>query len=305
MHYVEMLSLRRTEGNYSPPSPLDFSYPYTASSIYPDRPIRPLPKRRLRSRLSPEVFESILFPRVSPPSFVNQIDRENLSGLSRREAEAEEIKQDAQQRDREEKDSYQFKGNELSNGIDDDAVVEHRYPNWRQRGSSAGVAPLRNGNPGIRNDHPRHVKPSVAPSATSSADSVDGYDSFENTNNKKKRKIPISGSIGNHSTSLSADLAHMDISSTRDVDASQIDADAGASQYYGVDNTSPHTSLQNNNSSSGPSKSRLGRSSMRRYSGRSPLAPSLNGSNAVHTGRIPGNAKDLVFPDESDKSSKP
>ncbi|KAL8974034.1 MAG: hypothetical protein Q9197_001730 [Variospora fuerteventurae] len=54
---------------------------------------------------------------------------------------------------------------------------------------------------------------SLPMSAPSSQDSVDGYDSFENTNNKKKRKIPTSGSLGGHHTSLSAEMASMDTTS--------------------------------------------------------------------------------------------
>uniref|UniRef100_A0A093UMV1 Protein IBD2 n=1 Tax=Talaromyces marneffei PM1 TaxID=1077442 RepID=A0A093UMV1_TALMA len=42
--------------------------PDTPSPIYPDRLIRPLPKRPLRSRLSPEAAESILFPPAPPVS---------------------------------------------------------------------------------------------------------------------------------------------------------------------------------------------------------------------------------------------
>ena len=36
------------------------------SSVYPDRPIRPLPKRPLRSRLSQEAADSILYPPAPP-----------------------------------------------------------------------------------------------------------------------------------------------------------------------------------------------------------------------------------------------
>ena len=36
--------------------------PDTVSSLFPERPIRPLPKRRLRERLSPEVADAIKYP---------------------------------------------------------------------------------------------------------------------------------------------------------------------------------------------------------------------------------------------------
>lgn len=49
---------------YSTPSPAGH-LSETTSPIYPDRPIHPLPKRRLRSRVSPETAESILLPAAS------------------------------------------------------------------------------------------------------------------------------------------------------------------------------------------------------------------------------------------------
>lgn len=51
------------------------------------------------------------------------------------------------------------------------------------------------------------------PPPASTASSADGYESFENTSNKKKRKIPLSGSSGVHPSSLTAELANMGISS--------------------------------------------------------------------------------------------
>uniref|UniRef100_A0A8H7TU31 Uncharacterized protein n=1 Tax=Bionectria ochroleuca TaxID=29856 RepID=A0A8H7TU31_BIOOC len=41
----------------------------TMPNLFPDRPIRPLPKRRLRERLSPQVAESIKYP----PSMLNSV----------------------------------------------------------------------------------------------------------------------------------------------------------------------------------------------------------------------------------------
>ena len=42
--------------------------PDTTSPVYPDRPIRPLPKRPLRSRLSQEAADSIMYPPAPPTS---------------------------------------------------------------------------------------------------------------------------------------------------------------------------------------------------------------------------------------------
>ncbi|MBE3045804.1 hypothetical protein IMZ48_25325, partial [Candidatus Bathyarchaeota archaeon] len=42
----------------------------TFSNLYPNRPIRPLPKRRLRERLSPEAAESIRYPPSTRPTSI-------------------------------------------------------------------------------------------------------------------------------------------------------------------------------------------------------------------------------------------
>ena len=50
------------------------------------------------------------------------------------------------------------------------------------------------------------------PPPASTASSADGYESFENTSNKKKRKIPLSGTSSMHQSQLSAEMASMGIS---------------------------------------------------------------------------------------------
>jgi hypothetical protein len=66
------------------------------SPVYPDRPIRPLPKRRLRNRLSPEQAESIVFPPAPPaaqPLFTfpySQGDKDSNSSLRNRRGDQEE-----------------------------------------------------------------------------------------------------------------------------------------------------------------------------------------------------------------------
>jgi hypothetical protein len=102
--------------------------------------------------------------------------------------------------------------------------------------------------------------------ARSSPSAPDGYDAFENTNNKKKRKIPTSGSLSLGHGSLSADLASMGLG--RD----GADDGAGVGQYYGSGNAALPAGL-------GVQGAGRGRSA-RRISGRNPLGPSVNGSNA-------------------------
>ena len=125
----------------------------------------------------------------------------------------------------------------------------------------------------------------------SSADTVDGYDSFENTNNKKKRKIPISGSIGNHHSSLSIDMAQMDIRG--DHDTIRAEGDGGVGQYYGSGSSAvlPGSS---GTGISGAGRGRFGRTGVRIPGGRSPLGISTNGSNALHSVRGTPQRRDYV-----------
>jgi hypothetical protein len=97
----------------------------------------------------------------------------------------------------------------------------------------------------------------------------DGYDAFENTNNKKKRKIPTSGSLSMHQASLSADLAQMGLGSSKE---GSHDDGSGVGQYYGSGNAAVSAGL-------GLQGAGRGRNS-RRVSGRNPLGVSVNGSNA-------------------------
>lgn len=137
---------------------------------------------------------------------------------------------------------------------------------------------------GQRGGLARHSKVPMSVSASSPQDSVDGYDSFENTNNKKKRKIPTSGISGGHHSSLSAEMAHMGISSNRDFDMSQSELDGGVAHYYGTGSSAaPATS--SGTGISGAGRGRYGRGVARTSCGRSPLGVSTNGSNALQAGR--------------------
>ena len=271
---------------YSPPSPLELPYTDTTSIQYPDRPIRPLPKRRLRSRLSSEVADSILYTaEVASSKPLFQVPSNNSTNHSNGVAHngallgygiASAANEDGKQAG---KDSYQFRGNDLAS--DDEREVVG--PRQRQRPGMGPTTSTRSSYPFTRNDASKFVKPPIPQSTASSNDSVDGYDSFENTNNKKKRKIPTSGSLGSHQSSLSADMASMGISSTRDIDAAQAEADSGVGHYYGTGSSAvPATS--SGNGISGAGRGRYGRAGTRHHSGRSPLGVSVNGSNALQGG---------------------
>ena len=135
-----------------------------------------------------------------------------------------------------------------------------------------------------RNDPFKFIKPPIPQSMASSNDSIDGSDSFENTNNKKKRKIPMSGSLGNHQSSLSAEMAQMGLSANRDIGASHLEADSGVGHYYGS-GSSAIPAVSSGNGISGAGRGRYGRAGTRHYSGRSPLGVSVNGSNSLQAGR--------------------
>lgn len=268
---------------YSPPSPMEHP-PETTSPIYPSRPIRPLPKRRLRSRLSPEIANSILYPiasHVSKPLFYLPFNESapypDGSSASVGDPNFGSEKSQQETRNGNKKNGYQFKGNDVESDDDDGVGILRRYQEQRQVISSVSRS-LVNGSA------PKHSKPQISQSTASSIESVDGYDSFENTNNKKKRKIPTSGNLGSHHATLSAEMAHMGISTSRDVEASHPDSDSGVGQYYGTGNpatlvTSAGTGI------SGAGRGRFGRVGTRPASGRSPLAVSLNGSNTLQAGR--------------------
>jgi hypothetical protein len=97
--------------------------------------------------------------------------------------------------------------------------------------------------------------------AKSSLSGPDGYEAFENTNNKKKRKIPTSGSLSIHHSSLTSDLAQLGINSTND----------GVGDEYGGSNAGQNSGLGVQGAGRGHFT--------RRGNARRPLGPSTNGSN--------------------------
>ncbi|KAJ9244689.1 hypothetical protein DTO207G8_2246 [Paecilomyces variotii] len=246
------------------------SAPDTPSPVYPDRLIRPLPKRPLRSRLSPEAAESILYPPAPP---VTQL----FYGAY---TENGEMVNDAKVYVQQNAENYGQDGSTdgdhhhpYENGVDcvsddeDGPVMVRRNAGFRGASlSPSAAAASRQAYPG--NVDSSQTKPSSGP---------DGYDAFENTNNKKKRKIPTSGNLGSHHSTLSADLANMGISGSASSSASV--NDAGTGTYYGSGNpASPAGS-----GISGPGRGRFGRSSARSSSGRIPL--SVHSQNTWPGGR--------------------
>ncbi len=272
---------------YSPSSPLGHLSD-TTSPIYPDRPIRPLPKRRLRSRLSPEFASTIFYPTapaVSTPllclpfspsvSYTDgSLSNSGDPQFGPKKSEQREIR--AAYR----KNGYQFRGNEVDSDEDEGVEILRRYQEQRQ----GMLVPRNFANGSTRGDFTKNSKPPLSQSTVSSIESVDGYDSFENTNNKKKRKIPTSGNLGNHHSTLTAEMALMGISTTRYIGGSHADSDSGVGQYYGTGNSAIPAS-STGTGISGAGRGRFGRVGIRSACGRSPLGVSMNGSNTLQAVR--------------------
>lgn len=247
--------------------------PDSASTLFPDRPIRPLPKRRLRERLSPDVADAIKYPpapqNISPlfaypynpkeevglfgtePSTV--VNRENVAelghdvGLRRNGLSGEHLDESLMGQARRALVSRPFQDTQNS---------AFRTP---QRPAPA-----------------RHSAVQPPPSTTSSAD---GYDSFENTNNKKKRKIPTAGETilnGTHVLNDSSALGMPSPPTTGDEGPGD-SAGAVSSPYY--QSGGPSANAQG---ISGPGRGRYGRV----RNGRSPLR-TLPDPNGAWNGRSP------------------
>ena len=242
------------------------------SPRYPDRLIRPLPKHPLRSRLSPEAAGSILYP-PAPPTTATRFPFTGSYGNPRSQVEVTDQCTCGLEHENHEHVHHEEEG--LDSGEDDSAVLIRRF-----NGARDTKSPSLHGknNRQIERMHPYGKPEPTPPKSTSS--SADGYDSFENTNNKKKRKIPTSGNIGNHHSSLSADLANMGISSStpRDIDPDSGEDGTVPGPYYGSGN--PAVPVGSAYSGSG-----RGRGGVRASNGRSPLKVQQNGSNTWTSGR--------------------
>ena len=280
-----------TGPTYSPPSPPDTSSSATMSPVYPDRPIRPLPRRSLRERLAPDVADSINYPpapaATSPMFYTSYADAiAQRHGLVVQSAIRESLAAARQESEHDSKQGHRFNPHEADSEDEEGIGMIRQYEEFQnlQRMMPPPPKEAMNGT----------VEP-LAQSVASSNDSVDGYDSFENTNNKKKRKIPMSGSLGPHSqsltASLSAELANLGISASDPPDPHPNESESRAIYYGNATPAPPATAAPAG--VSGVSRSRLGRLGRRDVSGRSPLAVSTNGSNALQTRRASGPKRDL------------
>lgn len=244
---------------YSSGSPRDIS-----PEVLSDRPIRPLPKRRLRERLSPDVAESIKYPpapKTTTPLFYYPYNTREDAGLN---GHVEPPHPSERERADEIERNYisRRNGEELDSDEDELAYRSHIYP--RHSADNTGRSYRY-----VQKPDSKHPNPLPPASTTSSAD---GYDSFENTNNKKKRKIPTPGDSLN-GAHLSSDLATMGISGPEDALAEEVGN--GVSSY--------HSSGSVVQGISGPGRGRYGRV----RNGRSPLRTLSDASNNWSNGRTP------------------
>jgi len=254
--YLTLL-LRVLGYEWSHSSPLRSS-PDTTSPMYPDRPIRPLPKRRLRDRMSPEQAESIIYP-PNPPSTGPLFNFPYTSSE---------------------------KGNRILRQSEGDRHACHCGHNHSEVESEDDEdergAPIPS-SPSYHYSHNGTGRPLAGAAGTyhkpgSTSSSVDGYESFENTNNKKKRKIPNMGGSNTHPTSLSAEMANMGISHPDDMLGS---VSRHASAQISVYDSAPTTPQHANSGTgiSGAGRGRFGRSASGR-SERRVLGNSANMGNA-------------------------
>ncbi|KAF2469282.1 uncharacterized protein BDR25DRAFT_47711 [Lindgomyces ingoldianus] len=238
-------------------SPLRSS-PDTTSPMYPDRPIRPLPKRRLRARLSPEQAEAIVYPPAPPssgPLFSFPYSPAETRGNGRvgqRRGESDHHACHCGHNHSE----VESEEDEDERGAPLPSSPSYHYAR-NVAGKSAGGATA------------------IYPKPGSTSSSADGYESFENTNNKKKRKIPNMGTSIHH-TNLSAEMASMGLSNPHEL-AAPDDGD-GVGRYY----TSAPSTPQHNTPGTGiagAGRGRFGRSASGR-SERRVLGTSTNLGNA-------------------------
>jgi len=244
--------------------------PDTMSPAYPDRPIRPLPKRRLRERLSTGVAESIKFPpapSTTAPLFYYPY---NING-SDDDARGRLFPVDRQRAD-------EMERNYISRRNGEEVESDEEFPEYPVRGRYPRHSPDTSGRSYRyvqKADSSKYPKPDPPASTTSSAD---GYDSFENTNNKKKRKIPTPGDISSNGIHLSNDLASLGLSSTGEEALFQdITGSTMGHNHPGVASTT----------GSGISGSGRGRLGTGRGSGRSPLRTLSDAPNHWPNGRGP------------------
>ncbi|KAF9891175.1 hypothetical protein FE257_004739 [Aspergillus nanangensis] len=233
------------------------SAPDTPSPVYPDRLIRPLPKRTLRSRLPSESTDGNLYP--STPSATQLF----YGSCADDEDGVNDSKVYVQQSDGQEhspeRDHYlpYENGVDLESGDEDGPVVVRRSAGFR--GSSLSPS---------ASSSAHHPNNGDVPPTKSSTANPDGYDAFENTNNKKKRKIPTPGNLGGHHSTLSPEFSTMGLANATQTPSTVSGEGSHVSTFYGTG--SPASPV--GSGMSGAGRGRLGRNTARNSAGRASLS---------------------------------
>jgi hypothetical protein len=266
------LLVHSSPSQYSVPANKSSPIPDTSSPVFPDRFIRPLPKRRIKDRLSAQQQEEIT---ATPPP-TKEAPLFSFPYPSRDVEKTE------------------------GNGEDEKAPDQKNGRRDVSGGSGADRSPLSKSSPRAGTGSSQRQRTQARSSASKTppaplvsntgdwaSSSVDGDEGFENTNNKKKRKNsqPQHATIGNNSSSN----VPLDTSKHSQPSVKEIDSFAGAE----VEQPSPSPSQRYSSvppispvsASSTSVKSRMMNRPNRGSTDRRPLTTSTNAVNLSGSAR--------------------
>ena len=268
--------------------------------MYPERAIRPLPKSRLKSKLSPEQQSTIAYPPEPPPisPTLNLSTQENLASSNAPQSRLPNgdathgnyLHHHPHQQHDARSHKHCTCGEEADSGEEE---VEFDHPDYRYSTAESRFAgtPTQKALDQVQRRLMDAARiPAKPPPPGSAASSADGYESFENMNNKKKRKIPLSATSSMHQSQLSAEMASMGISGSVDGAADDIDGDGSGGVIAVQQPVTPPLSVP---ASAGTGISGAGRGRYGRQNGRSdhgprrPLGSSSMNSINGYSSRIP------------------
>lgn len=270
------------------------------SHIYPERAIRPLPRSRLKSRLSPEQACSIVYPPEPPEGSPSLSFEAHDNGVPPRQLPNGDA--DGRYPRHDVHDHCMCRHDDGESGDDE---VEFDNPDYRYSTSAApsaingkAVLPLDSVQRRFM-DSSRLAMGGKAPGASGSvASSADGYESFENSSNKKKRKIPLSSASGSmHHSSLSAELASMGLSRDSAIDDPS-DTRGSTSGLHADSAAGPSSAAANGICGAGTGISGAGRGRYGRKDGRDarrPLASTTINTINAYAGRMPQRSSHGMF----------
>lgn len=190
----------------NPPPPDDMS-DNDDDEHYPSRPIKPLPKRSLRERLSPQQAKTIVYPPSAPA--VLSLFPHQYSNAPPEEGRTRPPKLTSYGYD--EAGGGYPAGNcrDVFVSDEEDGADSTFHGRYTRRSPDVSGHSYRF----VQNSHTKHAKPAPPASTTSSADE---HDAFENVKNKKKRKIPTAGDAISNGILLQNGLENLGISSPTD-----------------------------------------------------------------------------------------